>query len=320
MFRGHRPALCLQLFSLATLISLFQQNLAIARQVAYWFAMETPPSRARPVPDLRVVLTRQSTGLVNTYGTLIVTPLHRTLKEKLKLPRNRWITLELPYGHYPLQIGGPNGSRRPAAPRPFRSIGPFPGAGLRGAIKTSPQALARAFQQPLPPQPAWSHADDYRLAISSAFWTGIPGTINIHAGRGSWDSLFCPILGSVLQDVALPPPGHRHPYPGIGAEPVGAHYRVPGFSVPDSLSAQVEFNLIFSAARRLLGRTPTTAFTLGRPTGPPFENDLPSATSQTLPPVPAHPQKRRRLLRPVARRRKSLKHSTSPPGQSAATH
>ena len=220
--------------------------------------------------DIKVVLSRESTGYFNTYGSVKVTIENKTIENCCKFPKLEWNTLELPWGNYSLRIGN---QTRPAAPRPFRTAGPFMNASLQDANLTSPRALAGVFGATVPSRASWMNEDDYKQAVSKAFNTG-NGEINIHAGRGSWNSFFCPIIGSNYVGVWVPPFAVRHPYPNVPQEPEGTGYMAWGFDIADSLKAQVEFNIIFACAERALKKKPEVSFSLGTNTAPPFRGVL----------------------------------------------
>ncbi len=216
--------------------------------------------------DLEVRLTRESTGYFNTYGKVQVVVRSSEISSVYQPPIKEWKVLELPWGNFALRLGSHSRSH---APRPFRSLGPFNNAGLRTAKTTSPRALASSLRVEIPPKAAGVTAVEYEQAVTQAFNTG-NGAINIHAGNGSWHSFFCPIIGSNEIAVEVPLAPFRHAYPDVPDEPPGTHYRSYGFGIDDSLRAQIEFNLIFARASRILGRNPSVSFSLTSSARPPF--------------------------------------------------
>ncbi len=95
------------------------------------------------------------------------------------------------------------------------------------------------------------------------------GECNIHAGRGSWDSQLCPIIGNSFVQRLLPTKANRHAYPELPDEPEGVRYTAYGFESSDSLKAQVEFNGIFSCAERILKKKPSVSYKLASSSKPP---------------------------------------------------
>jgi RHS repeat-associated protein len=210
-------------------------------------------------PDINVTLTRDSTGYINTYGSIKVTINNQGVTICCAPKKTEWKTLELPVGNYALQIGESEDNRRSAEDRPFRSLGPHTNSSLQNAVKTSPRALAIIYGAMVPEMKPEMNPDDYNNAISKAF--NVFANINVHAGPGSWDSLFCPIIGNVYVPVPLRQMSEkRHHYPNVPDEPDGHRYIVHGFEINDSLRAQMEFNMIFACAERSLGRKPKVSF------------------------------------------------------------
>ena len=223
--------------------------------------------------DIKVTLTRESTGYINTYGSIKVDIINSQILLCCRFNRLEWNTLELPWGRYSLRIGN---ETRGSSDWPLRSHG-SDRASLQSAVVTSPVALSRALGGSLPPRSEGTNEVDYQNAISLAFNTGI-GAVNVHAGNGSWHSLLCPIIGTQFVPVSLPRADDgRHPYPGVPDEAVGENHTVYGFDTDDSLQSQVDFNLIFACAKRVLGRMPKVSYSVSSREKPPFKGVLPNS-------------------------------------------
>ncbi len=118
--------------------------------------------------DISVVLRRESTGFVNTYGDLKVAVSNDKIKKCCKFTQTTWNILELPWGYYSRRRAG---TLLAKTNLPMRSSKTFYNASLQNASFTSPQALASIIGGQLPAKPSWLTTSDYNDAISKAFNT-----------------------------------------------------------------------------------------------------------------------------------------------------
>ena len=190
--------------------------------------------------DIIISLNRASADYFGVYGTLNI-----SLTDNKKIccePPQGILTIESPNGSY-LKSGDTKVKTYPLQ-TPHSTI-PDP---LHRGTHTAPARVLGNAKFPFK-QDGVSD-EDYADALNSSIFIG-QGTVAIHAGNWSADSLLCILVGSKYVNVKV---NNDQPYPHTK---LNAIYLVRGFN---ALQTQMKLNLFVICVEKQLGHKPTLEF------------------------------------------------------------